>query len=64
MKAYLIKAPRRMGFIPEGYMLQVVSDSTGGPRRTDIQKALERAGFTDSQSLSYSASGNWIVEEL
>lgn len=53
-----------MGFIPEGYMLQVVSDSTGGPRRTDIQKALERAGFTDSQSLSYSASGNWIVEEL
>ena len=64
MKAYIIKAPRRLGSIPEGYVIQVVSDSTGGPRRTDIEKALVRAGFVDSQSLSYSASGNWKIEEL
>lgn len=64
MKSYLIKAPRRLGMIPEGYMVQVVTDSSGGPRSTDIRNALMRAGFTDAQSLSYSASGNWIVQEM
>lgn len=48
MKSYLLVSPRRLGEIPEGYMLQVVSDSTGGPHRTDIEKALTRAGFTDT----------------
>lgn len=64
MKTYLLVAPRRLGEIPEGYILQVASDSTGGPRRTDIEKALVRAGFTDTQSLSYSSLGNWRMKEL
>lgn len=64
MKAYLVRAPRLMGKIPEGYILQVVSSNTGGPQADEIEAAIRRAGFTDSMSLSYRSPGNWRIKEI
>jgi hypothetical protein len=64
MKAYLVRAPRWMGEIPEGFILQVVSRNTGGPQADEIEEALKRAGFTDSLSLSYRSPGNWQIKEM
>lgn len=64
MKAYLVRAPRWMGEIPEGFVLQVVSSNTGGPQADEIEEALKRAGFTDSLSLSYRSPGNWRIKEM
>ena len=52
-----------MGQIPEGFILQVVSGNTGGPQADEIEAALRRAGFTDSQSISYRSPGNWKIKE-
>lgn len=53
-----------MGKIPKGFMLQVTGGSISNPDSASVKEALKRAGFTDSQSLSYSAAGNWEVKKL
>lgn len=60
MKAYILIAPRYMDGIPEGYMLQVVSNNTAGPQATEIREALIRAGFS-GMALSWASPGNWKV---
>lgn len=64
MKTYLVRSPRWMGEIPEGYILQVGSRNTAGPQADEIEAALKRAGFTDSLSLSYRSPGNWEIKEI
>ena len=65
MKAYLVQAPRDFvdAGIPKGYMIQVVSSSTGGPHGYEIAEALRRAGF-NKRAESWSSPGNWIIKEL
>jgi hypothetical protein len=64
MPAYKLTAPRQMGEIPKGFVLQVASPRTPTPDAKDVEAAIIRAGFTDPQSRSYKASGNWKVEKL
>lgn len=47
--------------IPKGYMIQVVSSSTGGPHGYEIAEALRRAGF-NKRTESWSSPGNWIIK--
>ena len=61
---FLLKAKRQMGKIPKGFMLQVTGGSISNPDSAAVKEALKRAGCTDSQSLSYSAAGNWEVKKL
>lgn len=65
MKAYLLQAPRDYvdAGIPKGYMIQVVSPSTGGPQPREIAEALCRAGF-NKRAESWASPGNWIIKEL
>lgn len=63
MPAYKLTAPRQMGKIPKGFILQVASPCTI-PDAKDIEAAIIRAGFTDPQSRGYRSSGNWKVEKL
>lgn len=63
MPAYKLTAPRNLGKIPKGFVIQVASQSST-PQMADIRKAIIRAGFEDRHSLSYCASGNWKVEKL
>lgn len=51
-----------MNGIPEGYILQVVSNNTAGPQASDIRQALARAGFS-GMALSWAAPGNWIIDK-
>lgn len=60
MKTYLIQAPRYMDGIPEGYILQVVSNNSAGPQASDIRQALIRAGFS-GMALSWASEGNWKI---
>lgn len=64
MPAYKLTAPRQMGKIPKGFILQVASPCTPTPNAKDIEAAIVRAGFNDSQSRSYRSAGNWEVEKL
>ena len=65
MKAYLLQAPRDYvdAGIPKGYMIQVVSSSTGGPQPREIAEGLCRAGF-NKRAESWASPGNWIIKEL
>lgn len=65
MKAYLLQAPRDYvdAGIPKGYMIQVVSSSTGGPQPREIAEALCRAGF-NKRAESWASPGNWVIKEL
>ena len=65
MKAYLLQAPRDYvdAGITKGYMIQVVSSSTGGPQPREIAEALCRAGF-NKRAESWASPGNWIIKEL
>ena len=65
MKAYLLQAPRDYvdAGIPKGYMIQVVSSSTGGPQPREIAEALCRAVF-NKRAESWASPGNWIIKEL
>jgi hypothetical protein len=65
MKAYLLQAPRDYvdAGIPKGYMIQVVSSSTGGPQPREIAEALCRPGF-NKRAESWASPGNWIIKEL
>ena len=64
MKAYKVQAPRTLGRVPEGFILQVASNNTAGPQGKDIERALRAAGFTDFSSLQYSAPGNWKISAM
>lgn len=61
---YLLIAPRQMGKIPQGFHLQVPSDVSPSPNVKDVEEALKRAGFNDTQSLSYRSPGNWKCQKL
>ena len=61
---YRLTAPRNLGKIPKGYVLQVVSTCTPKPNACDVEEAIKRAGFTDVETRSYRSSGNWLVEEM
>lgn len=62
MPSYLLTAKRQMAKIPKGFILQVASRSMPKPAPEDVATALKAAGFSDSQSLSYKAAGNWDVK--
>lgn len=64
MPTYKLTAPRNMGQITKGYIIQVPSGRNGNPSAQEVEKVLKALGFTDRQTLSYAASGNWKVEEL
>ena len=66
MKTFLLQAPRDFtdAGIPEGYMIQVISNRTGlQPDASEIAQALRNAGF-GSRAESWASPGNWILEEL
>lgn len=63
MPAYKLTAPRRLGEVPKGFVLQVASRCSAGPDANEVERALRAAGFTDNNTLSYKAAGNWIVEK-
>ena len=58
MEIYLLTAPRRLDMIPEDYKMQMITESTGGPRITHFRKALIQAGITDANSLGCGVSTN------
>lgn len=64
MPTYKLTAPRNMGKITKGYILQVPSRRNGSPNAQEVETVLKALGFTDRQTLSYASSGNWKVEEL
>ena len=59
---YKLTAPRTMGKIPKGFVMQVPSSCTSSPTANEIESMLKCMGFTDRVSLSYKSSGNWKVE--
>lgn len=66
MRTFLLQAPRDLvdAGIPKGYMLQVITSSTGTPSPSEIKEALHRAGFTGSRADSWASAGNWIIKKL
>lgn len=64
MPAYKLTAPRQMGKIPKGFILQVASSSSPTPNAKDVEDAIIRVGFDDPQSRGYRSAGNWKVEKL
>lgn len=64
MPAYKLTAPKQLGKIPKGFVLQVVSSSSPNPNALDVEKAIIHAGFDDNNTRSYKSSGNWKVEKL
>lgn len=64
MPTYKLTAPRNMGKITKGYILQVPSGRNGNPSAQEVETVLKALGFTDGLALSYSSSGNWKVEKL
>ncbi|WP_294598936.1 hypothetical protein [uncultured Rikenella sp.] len=63
-RAFKLTAKRTLGKIPKGFVIQVPSQSLSAPTALEVEKAIIRAGFDDSLSRGYQASGNWIVEKL
>lgn len=65
MRTLLLKAPRDFidAGIPKGYMLQVITASTGTPNPAEVREALRRAGFPKLAE-RYESAGNWIIKEL
>lgn len=61
---YRLTAPRQLGKVPQGYQLQVPSNTSPSPNPEDVREALKRAGFDDYGSLGYCASGNWKCEKM
>lgn len=60
---FRLTAPRKLGQIPEGFVLTVHTDCNYCDQ-DDVAEALKRAGFTDYDSLSYKSSGNWLCEQI
>lgn len=50
--------------IPKGFSMQVVSNSTGGPNRSEIEEALKRNGITDFNSITWASPGNWKITKV
>lgn len=65
MRTLLLQAPRDFvdAGIPKGYMLQVITASTGTPSPAEVREALHRAGFT-GRADSWASAGNWIIKEI
>lgn len=65
MRTVLLQAPRDFADagIPKGFIIQVVTSSTGSPSPAEVREALHRAGFT-GRADSWASSGNWIIKEL
>lgn len=66
MRTLLFQAPRDFANagIPKGFMMQVITASTGTPSPAEIKAALHRAGFTGVAADSWASAGNWKVTEL
>lgn len=62
-KCFKLTAPKDMGKVPKGFVLQVPSRCST-PSNDEIKAALINAGFGDRDSLAYRASGNWKVEKM
>lgn len=65
MRTLLLQAPRDFADagIPKGYILQVITYSTGTPSPAEVREALHRAGFSNKAD-RYESAGNWIIKEL
>lgn len=65
MRTLLLQAPRDFvdAGIPKGYVLQVITASTGTPSPAEVREALHRAGFP-KQAERYESAGNWIIKEI
>lgn len=63
MPTYKLTAPRQLGEVSKGFVLQVASRCSPTPNADEVERALKAAGFTDNNTLSYKASGNWKVEK-
>lgn len=65
MRTLLLTAPRDFvdAGIPKGYMLQVITSSTGTPSPAEIKEALHRAGFS-GRADSWASAGNWTIKEF
>ena len=65
MRTVLLQAPRDFADagIPKGFIIQVVTSSTGSPSPAEVREALHRAGFT-GRADSWESPGNWIIKEL
>ena len=64
MRTLLLIAPRDLGRIPKGFIIQVITSSTGTPSPKEVEEAIVRAGFTDTWSRSFRSSGNWTIKTL
>lgn len=66
MRTLLLQAPRDFvdAGIPKGYVLLVITASTGTPSPAEIKDALHRAGFIGPRADSWASAGNWIIKEL
>lgn len=66
MRTLLLQAPRDFvdAGIPKGYVLQVITASTGTPSPAEIKDAPHRAGFTAPRADSWASASNWIIKEL
>ena len=65
MRTLLLQAPRDFvdAGIPKGFMLQVITASTGTPSPAEVREVLRRAGFP-KQAERYESAGNWIINEI
>lgn len=65
MRTLLLQASRDFvdAGVPKGYMLQVITSSTGTPNPEEVRDALHRAEFS-GRADSYVSAGNWIIKEL
>lgn len=61
---YKVTAPKSMGKIPKGFSMQVVSSSSFVPERSEIERALKAAGFTEISEWSWASPGNWEIMKL
>ena len=61
---YRVIAPKKMGKLPKGFVLQVPTNSNGKPTVSDIKEALIRVGFNDQETLGWSSPGNWDIEAM
>lgn len=64
MPTYKLTAPRNMGKVTKGYILQISSRCSAQPSVQEVESVLKALGFTDRETLSYSSPGNWTVEVL
>ena len=65
MALWKVVAPRDLTpNIPKGFTMQVVSGSTGGPSRGEIEEALKRNGITEFNDITWASPGNWKITKV